>query len=215
MRDARLRRRKWASNHTKPTKKQFPNNLPPLQGRAPPKQDVPGCAQYTGTQEYQPSFLAGYGGAAASQVPDEALATAPMTASSSAVAVATGIIASSSVVEAIGVETATAAATVGVGSGSAAPSSPLATAVLSSASPADLADPVVSSTTSALATAVAGNGTAGSAAGTGSRGNATATASGSAVPSSFDSGASEIGRAWAGSAGVLVAVGAVVAVVAL
>ena len=30
-------------------------------GRAPPKKDVPGCAQYTGTLEYEPSYMPGWG----------------------------------------------------------------------------------------------------------------------------------------------------------
>ncbi|KAF2720442.1 hypothetical protein K431DRAFT_285742 [Polychaeton citri CBS 116435] len=30
-------------------------------GRAPPRSDVPGCPQYTGTASYSPSYLAGYG----------------------------------------------------------------------------------------------------------------------------------------------------------
>ncbi|KAI7548233.1 hypothetical protein KC331_g4538 [Hortaea werneckii] len=34
-------------------------------GRAPPKYDVPGCPQYTGTESYSPSYLPGYGSATA------------------------------------------------------------------------------------------------------------------------------------------------------
>lgn len=30
-------------------------------GRAPPKKDVPGCAAYTGTLEYEPSYMPGWG----------------------------------------------------------------------------------------------------------------------------------------------------------
>lgn len=30
-------------------------------GRAPPKKDVPGCGAYTGTEEYQPSYMPGWG----------------------------------------------------------------------------------------------------------------------------------------------------------
>ena len=34
-------------------------------GRAPPKTDVPGCAAYSGTATYEPSFLPGYNAASA------------------------------------------------------------------------------------------------------------------------------------------------------
>lgn len=30
-------------------------------GRSPPKKDVPGCAQYTGTLQYEPSYMPGWG----------------------------------------------------------------------------------------------------------------------------------------------------------
>ncbi|KAI7277436.1 hypothetical protein KC345_g6598 [Hortaea werneckii] len=49
-------------------------------GRAPPKYDVPGCPQYTGTESYSPSYLPGYGSATAAPASTTA---APSGASSS------------------------------------------------------------------------------------------------------------------------------------
>ncbi|TKA23073.1 hypothetical protein B0A50_07390 [Salinomyces thailandicus] len=52
-------------------------------GRAPPKYDVPGCAAYTGTETYSPSYLPGYGSATAAAVTGLPSASASASASSS------------------------------------------------------------------------------------------------------------------------------------
>lgn len=62
-------------------------------GRAPPKTTVPGCAAYSGTATYSPSFIAGYGvatGSVASSWGSEATAIGTWTSHASALATATG-----------------------------------------------------------------------------------------------------------------------------
>ena len=51
-------------------------------GRAPPKTTVPGCPQYSGTAEYSPSYLPGFGSATATATAtQEASATASSSSS--------------------------------------------------------------------------------------------------------------------------------------
>ncbi|RMZ02565.1 hypothetical protein D0862_05988 [Hortaea werneckii] len=52
-------------------------------GRAPPKYDVPGCPQYTGTESYSPSYLSGYGSATAAPASTTAAPSAGSGSSSS------------------------------------------------------------------------------------------------------------------------------------
>ncbi|GAB1744400.1 hypothetical protein NU219Hw_g1678t1 [Hortaea werneckii] len=52
-------------------------------GRAPPKYDVPGCPQYTGTESYSPSYLPGYGSATAAPASTTAAPSAGSSSSSS------------------------------------------------------------------------------------------------------------------------------------
>jgi hypothetical protein len=60
-------------------------------GRAPPKTTVPGCAAYSGTATYSPSFIAGYGIAtAASSWKSEATAIGTWTSEASALSTETG-----------------------------------------------------------------------------------------------------------------------------
>ncbi|KAI7231478.1 hypothetical protein KC330_g6413 [Hortaea werneckii] len=52
-------------------------------GRAPPKYDVPGCPQYTGTESYSPSYLPGYGSATAASASTTAAPSGGASSSSS------------------------------------------------------------------------------------------------------------------------------------
>ncbi|KAF1961848.1 hypothetical protein CC80DRAFT_359110, partial [Byssothecium circinans] len=51
-------------------------------GRAPPKTTVPGCAAYSGTASYTPSFIPNYNQASATSAPSTPKPTASISASS-------------------------------------------------------------------------------------------------------------------------------------
>ena len=65
-------------------------------GRAPPKTTVPGCAQYSGTETYSPSYLAGYGSATASPTASAATSATTSAVASSSASAASSITSSSS-----------------------------------------------------------------------------------------------------------------------
>jgi len=65
-------------------------------GRAPPKTTVPGCAQYSGTETYSPSYLAGYGSATASPTASADKSAATSAAASSSTSAASSVTSSSS-----------------------------------------------------------------------------------------------------------------------
>ena len=60
-------------------------------GRAPPKTNVPGCGNYKGTAEYQPTFLPGFGASGSDGAEATATETAKNSGSGSGTATATGL----------------------------------------------------------------------------------------------------------------------------
>ena len=211
-------------------------------GRAPPKTDVPGCPLYTGTASYSPSYLPGYGASAAQTYSSMAasMTSASWTSWDSSAAASMASPSWSAwetdtalsswdlyTTSATGSQWPSSWSSSWSGSSYAATTGtnePLICAIASSCPPGSTSTYTYSTSTSIVTQT---SSAAGVVAGAGSNGTTTAAGTGGATgaasngtvgsatvssTSSLASNAAETARAWAGSAGLMLGLGAVVAV---
>lgn len=191
-------------------------------GRAPPKTTVPGCPQYSGTATYSPSYLAGYGPDATPAPYSEVSSAAATTEMATAEPAVTSGAESASMMtsssfdwDAAETDTALSSWDLYTDTTAGAPTAAATTAAAGvTTAPGSGGESLLTIQTSMPPTTSYSNGTMATGAptgnGTASNGTMGSPSVSSGVPVS-EGGAAGMAKAWAGSAGVMVGFGMLVA----